>query len=190
MRDSHRFGVAVAERERARAHEQAKRVFTHIAPQALLLFLVFEYCDFDVLGAAIEDFKTLVVDYASLEHIRLPGSGFGGDFHLLHLQIVGYNHTGVGFEGVGPFKFLRLSGALIAAAVREAGVDFLEEFRLVVESLEIDARIGIPRSLAHDGVTLLHIVDCGTAVPLVGGVVGYVAGEVVEEWNLAERRLV
>ena len=94
----------------------------------------------------------------------------------------------VGRERNRPFEFLffrilPLVGILVARVVarREPAVDFAEILRFIEESLEVEAGVGIPCRLVLDAVAHIELVDSRALVPAVGGVVGYVSAEIVEE---------
>ena len=90
-------------------------------------------------------------------------------------------------RGFNSFCALRFSFRTLG----EAFIDLLEEWRMVVEFLHIERAVDVDDAVVGDGVTIFHhtIFLCATC-PVVGGGIGGISIEPVEDRYEVERKLV
>ena len=126
-----------------------------------------------------------------LESILVLGQCLG----LLGIVLGGFLCLG-GFVGLGLVgRFLFVLGVflfrLLGRCFLEAVVDLLEEWRMVVERLQIQGAVDVDVAVVGDDVAQRgSVFQIRTTYPGVGGVVGSVAVEPVEDGQLVERQLI
>ena len=80
--------------------------------------------------------------------------------------------------------------ACYRSVVTKTLVDILEILEFIVKLLKVEASVEIPRRLVRHRVARVEVVDNGSTLPVVRGIVGCRCRDIIEERNLAERSLV
>ncbi len=191
LRQRQRAGVAPAHAHAAHHHGEAGGILRGLGPEVLVVFEHLHHVELHVFVATGENLhRVVVLDFEAYGEAFAVGGG-GGDVDALHIHVVLYYEGSVGAELVGAVELLDAPQLRVAAsAAGEALVHVAQVGDFVVELLQIHAAVHVERSLVGNGVARRHAVDHGAAVPIVGGVVGGVGRDEVEERNAAEGGLV